>query len=348
METPVLELRNLSKSYGETKAVKNVSLSVKEGEFVSFLGPSGCGKTTMLRMIAGLTSADSGSVFLAGEDITHLPPEKRAVNTVFQSYALFPHMNVWKNIAYGLKIKGVAKDEIKRRVSEALELVRLSGVEKKYPDQLSGGQKQRVAIARGIINRPKILLLDEPLGALDLQLRRHLCEEMKRIQKESRITFIYITHDRDEAMNMSDKMVVMNAGEFVRVGTVQEIYDDPQNMFTARFIGLSNIVTAEGLGGRSVRIAGAVIDAAENVAGERLKLCFKTEDVFVSTKESAGAICGVVDEKSYNGGILKVTCALANGERITGVRADKSETIPDGSTVYIKWQPSDGASAARL
>ena len=237
MTDEILRLTDITKTYGSITALDNVNLSVKKGEFVSLLGPSGCGKTTLLRIIAGLTGGDSGTVLLDGVDITSLAPEKRAVNTVFQNYALFPHMTVEKNIGYGLKIRGVKKEIIKEKTAEMLSLVRLSGVEKKLPSELSGGQKQRVAIARGLINEPRILLLDEPLGALDLQLRRYLTDEIRRIQQESGTTFIYITHDRDEAMNMSDRMVVMNEGRFEQSGTPQEIYDHPVN----RFVGWSYI-----------------------------------------------------------------------------------------------------------
>ena len=241
-QTPLLRLENLCKDYGQGMILHHLNLDIEQGEFLTLLGPSGCGKTTTLRMIAGLESVTEGRVWLEGRDITQLPPEKRPLNTVFQSYALFPHMNVFQNIAYGLKVKGVKKAEQKERVEEALRLVRLSGYEKRMPSQLSGGQRQRIAIARAAVLRPKVLLLDEPLGALDLKLRKDMQLELKKIQQQVGITFIYVTHDQEEALTMSDKIVVMNAGEIQQIGTPTEIYRYPVNEFVANFIGETNII----------------------------------------------------------------------------------------------------------
>ena len=239
-----LELKNIKKSFQEGEDVlESICLTAKKGEFVTLLGSSGCGKTTTLRIIAGLEQPDSGQVFLNGKDVTSLEPNQRNVNTVFQNYALFPHMNVADNIGYGLKLKKTSKAEISRRVKEMLELVQLSGFEKRKPSELSGGQRQRVAIARALVNNPEVLLLDEPLGALDLQLRRAMQHELKRLQKKLGITFIYITHDQEEAINMSDTIAVMNHGRFEQIGTPEEIYNHPKTSYVAMFVGNANILT---------------------------------------------------------------------------------------------------------
>ena len=239
-----LELKNIKKSFEEGEDVlESICLTAKKGEFVTLLGSSGCGKTTTLRIIAGLEQPDSGQVFLNGKDVTSLEPNQRNVNTVFQNYALFPHMNVADNIGYGLKLKKTSKAEISRRVKEMLELVQLSGFEKRKPSELSGGQRQRVAIARALVNNPEVLLLDEPLGALDLQLRRAMQHELKRLQKKLGITFIYITHDQEEAINMSDTIAVMNHGRFEQIGTPDEIYNHPKTSYVAMFVGNANILT---------------------------------------------------------------------------------------------------------
>ena len=239
-----LELKNIKKSFQEGEDVlESICLTAKKGEFVTLLGSSGCGKTTTLRIIAGLEQPDSGQVFLNGKDVTSLEPNQRNVNTVFQNYALFPHMNVADNIGYGLKLKKTSKADISRRVKEMLELVQLSGFEKRKPSELSGGQRQRVAIARALVNNPEVLLLDEPLGALDLQLRRAMQHELKRLQKKLGITFIYITHDQEEAINMSDTIAVMNHGRFEQIGTPDEIYNHPKTSYVAMFVGNANILT---------------------------------------------------------------------------------------------------------
>ena len=244
MSDSFLELRNLKKSFtSEEYVLQGINLQIDQGEFVTLLGASGCGKTTTLRIIAGLEQPDSGSVWLEGEDVTNLEPNQRDVNTVFQNYALFPHMNVADNIGYGLKIRKVSKADIKKKVKEMLELVQLEGFEKRKPAELSGGQKQRVAIARALANNPRVLLLDEPLGALDLQLRRTMQLELKRLQKKLGVTFIYITHDQEEAINMSDRIVVMNQGRFEQIGTPDEIYNHPKTSYVAMFVGNANILT---------------------------------------------------------------------------------------------------------
>ena len=333
----ILRLEGITKTYGSLVALDNISLSIKEGEFVSLLGPSGCGKTTMLRIIAGLTEADSGKVLLKGEDITGLSPDKRAVNTVFQSYALFPHMTVEKNIGYGLKIKGESKSSIKEKTQEMISLVRLEGEEKKYPHQLSGGQKQRVAIARGIINKPSVLLLDEPLGALDLQLRRYLGDEIRAIQQKTGIAFVYITHDRDEAMNMSDRMVVMNKGAFVCQGTPEEIYNSPKTRFTAEFIGISNILRVQGTAHKQIILGDTPVPVEfQTVPDKRICVGIHSENVAVYEKEQDASVKARLVGKTYSGGFVRLKCALSDGTVLTGVAEDKSASFNAGDHVYIK------------
>ena len=242
MKQEVIRLENVSKSFDGEEVLKSVSLSIKKNEFFTLLGPSGCGKTTMLRIIGGFESADGGNVFFDGKNINDVPPNKRHLNTVFQRYALFPHMNVYDNVAFGLKIKKTPKDVIDRKVKEMLALINLKGFEKRSVTSLSGGQQQRVAIARALINEPEVLLLDEPLGALDLKLRKSMQTELKKIQQKLGITFIYVTHDQEEALTMSDTIVVLKDGEIQQMGTPIDIYNEPQNAFVADFIGESNIV----------------------------------------------------------------------------------------------------------
>jgi putative spermidine/putrescine transport system ATP-binding protein len=255
-EPPAVSLRGVRKRYGEVDAVAGVDLDVADGEFFTLLGPSGSGKTTTLRMIAGFELPTAGTVLLHGQDVSRLPPYERDVNTVFQDYALFPHMSVGDNVAYGLMVKGVRRPERRRRAAEALGLVRLDGFEKRKPSQLSGGQRQRVALARALVNRPRVLLLDEPLGALDLKLREEMQIELKAIQRDVRITFIFVTHDQDEALTMSDRIAVFNQGRIEQTGTPAEVYEHPASAFIAGFVGTSNLLEDEsaqaitGSGGR--------------------------------------------------------------------------------------------------
>ena len=238
----IIELRNISKTYEDNQVLKSLSLDIRKNEFLTLLGPSGCGKTTTLKIIAGFEFADDGKVLFQGKDINDIPPYERPVNTVFQKYALFPHMNVYENIAFGLKIKKMDKKTIDEKVKKMLKLVALPGFEKRNIDSLSGGQQQRIAIARALVNEPKVLLLDEPLGALDLKLRQEMQRELKNIQQQLGITFIFVTHDQEEALSMSDTIVVMNKGKIQQMGSPEDIYNEPKNAFVARFIGESNII----------------------------------------------------------------------------------------------------------
>ena len=259
MQDTLLSLQHISKNFGEGDVLRDISLDVARGEFVTLLGASGCGKTTTLRIISGLETPDEGTVLLDGRDVTALPPERRPVNTVFQSYALFPHMNVEKNVAYGLRVRRMDKASIEKRVREMLELVQMADFAKRMPSQLSGGQRQRIAIARALAPEPELLLLDEPLGALDLQLRRQMQLELKRLQKKLGITFVYITHDQEEAINMSDRIAVMRGGRFEQLGTPEEIYDEPKTHYVAQFIGRSTILSGkvEAVGKDTAVIRGA-------------------------------------------------------------------------------------------
>jgi len=245
MEKVIVKLENFGKSYGKKEVIKNINLEVIDGEFLTLLGSSGCGKTTILRSISGLDMPSVGKIYIGGEDVTNLEPAKRQVNTIFQNYALFPLMNVYDNLAFGLRMKKINEGEIKRRVDEMLELVHLEGYEKRYPKDLSGGEQQRVSLARGLINRPKVLLLDEPLSALDLKLRKMMQIELKMLQRKLGITFIYVTHDQDEALSMSDRIVVLRNGKIEQIDSPTDIYDKPNSLYVAEFIGDANVFSSK-------------------------------------------------------------------------------------------------------
>lgn len=340
MNENILELKQIRKQFGELSVLNGIDLGVKRGEFLSILGPSGCGKTTLLRVISGLCTPDSGAVYLNGEEVTKLPPNRRNVNTIFQNYALFPHMNVEANIAYGLKIKGVKKQPQKEKVAEMLRLVQLEGCEKKMPSELSGGQKQRVAIARALVNDPQILLLDEPLGALDLQLRRYLQTELKRIQKALGITFIYITHDQEEAMNLSDRIVVMSERGFEQTGTPQEVYDRPETAFVAQFIGTTNLIYAEALSGNRVQIEGCVCPIETDKvlqSGERLMLSVRSERLRLDKEQKEGTFPATVLDSTYANGILKTRVETREGKILISIQQEARCTA--GETVYVGFSP---------
>ena len=348
MTDSILTLNQVSKRFDTVEALKEISLDVKRGEFLTLLGPSGCGKTTTLRIIAGLEMPNSGSVVLQGKDVTWWEPNKRNINTVFQNYALFPHMDVFHNVAYGLKLKKEKKSVIKQKVEAMLELVQLSGYEKRMPSQLSGGQQQRVAIARALINNPSVLLLDEPLGALDLQLRQQMQTELKRLQKHLGNTFIYITHDQEEALNMSDRVGVMNAGTLEQLGTPDDIYERPATPFAARFIGQSNIFHAvvsgkDGAGNLTLSYAGGTIKAKGDAQpGEILTLSVRTERVRYGQNDRYGfSLNGIVKSRHYTGGLLRTTLLLPSGDELTvSGMGGSDDRIPTGTTVPIQWDPA--------
>ena len=328
MSDSFLELRNLKKSFSQEEYVlQGINLQIKQGEFVTLLGASGCGKTTTLRIIAGLEQPDSGSVWLEGKDVTGLEPNQRDVNTVFQNYALFPHMNVADNIGYGLKIRKVPRPEIKKKVKEMLELVQLEGFEKRKPAELSGGQKQRVAIARALANNPRVLLLDEPLGALDLQLRRTMQLELKRLQKKLGITFIYITHDQEEAINMSDRIVVMNQGRFEQIGTPDEIYNHPETSYVATFVGNANIIKGELVG----------LDGTVAIRSENIILDEACKQGYFAT----------VKEKSFVAGQLRVLLVLPDGTEITASRFGMNANIQPGQQISWCFDPKNAVIVDR-
>ena len=356
-----LELKEIKKSFTEGEAVlDNISLEISKGEFITLLGSSGCGKTTTLRIIAGLEQPDAGSVWLDGREVTGLEPNQRDVNTVFQNYALFPHMNVAENIGYGLKLKKVPKSEIRKKVSQMLELVQLEGYERRKPSELSGGQKQRVAIARALVNNPKVLLLDEPLGALDLQLRRAMQIELKHLQKKLGITFIYITHDQEEAINMSDRIAVMRDGRIEQIGTPDEIYNHPKTSYVATFVGNANILhgVAESIQGENaiVKIGNdKVIVKLETsqqntedtggkqhlAAGEKVTLAVRSENILLQEAAvigNTGTDNGDTVDISVAGGISDIHDANS----ISGLQATVTEKNFAGGQLRVTLKLSDG------
>ena len=291
MSKHLIDLIDIRKSYGTEDALKRINLYIRDGEFLTLLGPSGCGKTTLLRLIAGFTMPTEGRVLINGQDVSAIPPYKRRVNTVFQKYALFPHLNVYDNVAFGLKIQKLPKDEIDRRVNEMLELVNLKGYGKRWIEQLSGGQQQRVAIARALVNRPQVLLLDEPLGALDLKLRKGMQMELKKMQQRLGITFIFVTHDQEEALTMSDTVVVMNEGQIQQIGTPIDVYNEPKNVFVAKFIGESNILPGIMKKDLLVSFMGRDFECVDSgfLRNEPVDVVVRPEDIDMVPKGSASA-----------------------------------------------------------
>ena len=356
-----LELKEIKKSFTEGEAVlDNISLEISKGEFITLLGSSGCGKTTTLRIIAGLEQPDAGSVWLDGREVTGLEPNQRDVNTVFQNYALFPHMNVAENIGYGLKLKKVPKSEIKKKVSQMLELVQLEGYEKRKPSELSGGQKQRVAIARALVNNPKVLLLDEPLGALDLQLRRAMQIELKHLQKKLGITFIYITHDQEEAINMSDRIAVMRDGRIEQIGTPDEIYNHPKTSYVATFVGNANILhgVAESIQGENaivkigndrviVKLETSQQDTGDTrakqylAAGEKVTLAVRSENILLQETAVIGDT-GTDHRDTVDISVAGGISDIHDTNSISGLQATVTEKNFAGGQLRVTLKLSDG------
>ncbi len=350
---PSVELRDVTKRFDEVTAVDRLSLDIGEGEFFTLLGPSGCGKTTTLRVVAGFEDPTEGEVLIDGSDVSGLPPHKRPTNTVFQSYALFPHLNVEENVAFGLKRKGVAGAEVERRVAEDLERVGLSGEVKRKPSQLSGGQQQRVALARALVNLPKVLLLDEPLGALDLKLRKGLQVELKRIQREVGITFIYVTHDQEEALTMSDRIAVMNRGRVEQVAGPEQVYERPATTFVAGFIGVSNLMPATVEDGGAVRLQNGPSIAAAGTngfrPGDRCHAVVRPEKLHIVLAEersngNAPSVEGIVESSLYLGTSTQIVVDLGGEVRMTVLHPNASEAerqrLPGGGArVRLSWEP---------
>ena len=337
MADNIIELRHISKVYSDNgfKAVDDFNLEVKRGEFVTFLGPSGCGKTTTLRMIAGFEMPTSGEILLNGEDISQLPANKRPINTVFQRYALFPHMNIYDNIAFGLKLKKLPKEEIRKKVKRVLDIVDLEGFENRKISTLSGGQQQRIAIARALVNEPEILMLDEPLGALDLKMRQEMQIELKHMHDELGITFIYVTHDQEEALTMSDKIVVLSEGRIQQIGTPEDIYNEPQNAFVADFIGESNIFKGIMTGHMKVRFCGGEFIGMDDVAeGTLVDVVVRPEDVII-TKPEDGVVEGEVVSVIFKGMHYEVTVESGKYEMV--IRTTKCYSV--GERIGMKLEP---------
>jgi len=352
---PEIRLVDLAKHFRDVRAVDGVSLDIGAGEFFSLLGPSGCGKTTTLRMIGGFELPTGGRIELRGRDVTNDPPDKRPVNMVFQNYALFPHLDVGENIAFGLRRKNVDKPDIKRRVHEALDLVHLAGYEKRKPNQLSGGQQQRVALARALVNRPNVLLLDEPLGALDLKLRKQLQVELKRVQTEVGITFVYVTHDQEEALTMSDRIAVMNRGRVEQLGSPEELYERPNTRFVADFIGTTNLLTGAiesadgGAGTVYVRLESGdacVVGGTGLAVGRTVELSVRPESVSIKaangrSPDGPDPIRATVEQVAYLGGNVQYQVRTNGGLSITALAPKTEQRLPVGSDVDVAWPPSE-------
>ncbi|HII3698647.1 TPA: spermidine/putrescine ABC transporter ATP-binding protein PotA [Pasteurella multocida] len=350
---PIIELRSITKSYSDKTIIENFNLTINNGEFLTILGPSGCGKTTVLRLLAGLEESDSGNIILDGEDITHVPAEQRHVNTVFQSYALFPHMTIFENVAFGLRMQKVPNEEIKPRVLEALRMVQLEEYAYSKPAQLSGGQQQRIAIARAVVNKPKVLLLDESLSALDYKLRKQMQNELKALQRKLGITFIFVTHDQEEALTMSDRIIVLRKGHIQQDGSPREIYEEPKNLFVAKFIGEINIFNATVLtrvDEKRVRanVEGRICDIYTNldvVAEQKLKVLLRPEDILIEEldeNQSSKAIIGHVADRNYKGMTLESNITLDHNGMTVLVSEFFNEDDPNidhslGQKVALTW-----------
>ncbi len=341
MSAPAVELRSVSRSRGGRLVLDGVDLAVAAGEFLALLGPSGCGKTTTLRLVAGFDAPDAGAVLIDGRDVRGVPPYRRDVNTVFQDYALFPHLDVFANVAFGLETAAVPRAEIRTRVDEALALVRLEGLERRRPSQLSGGQQQRVAVARALVRRPSVLLLDEPLGALDLQLRRRMQEELRALQRRLGTTFVYVTHDQEEALGMADRVGVMDAGRIVQIGAPRDLYARPVSRFVAEFIGETNLLegVVRAVDGERVAVdvdgVGAVVAEGAAAAGVRVALAVRPEHVVLADD----GLPGVVDDVVWNGAGVRYRVRLAAGAALA-VR-DARGALGVGAAVHVRLPATD-------
>ena len=338
MANKLIDIVNISKSYGDNLVLDELNLYIRENEFLTLLGPSGCGKTTLLRILGGFETPDSGKVIFDGKDITNLAPNKRQLNTVFQKYALFTHMTIAENIAFGLKIKGKSKAYIQDKIKYALKLVNLDGFENRSADSLSGGQQQRIAIARAIVNEPKVLLLDEPLGALDLKLRQDMQYELIRLKNELGITFIYVTHDQEEALTMSDTIVVMNQGYIQQIGTPEDIYNEPENAFVADFIGDSNIISGRMIRDRLVNILGADFECVDTGFGRNrpVDVVIRPEDIDL-VKPNEGVINGIVTHLIFKGVHYEMEVSANNYDLLV----HSTDMFPVGTEVGIRVDPFD-------
>jgi spermidine/putrescine transport system ATP-binding protein len=337
-----VRLERVTKRFDEVVAVDEVSLEIPRGSFFALLGPSGCGKTTTLRMIGGFEDLTEGTIYLGEQDVTALPPYKRDVNTVFQSYALFPHLSILENVAFGLRRRGIKGGELKQRVAEALELVALKGFERRKPRQLSGGQQQRVAVARALVNRPRVLLLDEPLGALDLKLRKQMQLELKRIQHEVGITFVHVTHDQEEAMTMADTIAVMNAGRIEQLGAPSELYESPRTAFVAGFLGISNLLSGTIEGGDAVRLADGTVVRVPAVAGRsgEVAIGIRPEKVRLGSQEQ-NHLAGEIRESAYVGVSTQHIVETPAGAITLYVQNTEAgaPSVRPGAQVTLSWSP---------
>lgn len=351
MAKHMVELRKIIKTFDQHTVVQDLSLQIEKGEFITLLGPSGCGKTTTLRMIAGFEQPSSGEVLLDGEHMEGLPAYERNVNTVFQSYALFPHLSAYENVAFGLRVKGVAKSEVEQRVKDALRLVQLEEYAKRKPDQLSGGQKQRIAIARALVNNPKVLLLDEPLGALDQKLRKQMQVELKHLQRQLGITFVFVTHDQEEALTMSDRIAIMHQGKLVQVGTPDEIYDQPQTTFVAEFIGEMNFLPGEIVNQSSAEFVittnGEPIRAIKQQSfqtGDSVLVAVRPERTILSTSpldDVENHLPVQLVERIYCGLFTKTILQTSNGQTITThEKTDEVIAAPTDQPLILNWRSS--------
>jgi len=349
-----IELLGITKRFGGNAAVDSVSMSVMRGEFLTLLGPSGCGKTTLLRLIGGFANPDDGRILLSGKDVTSLPPYRRNVSTVFQQYALFPHMDVFENVAFGLRFRRVSGDELARRVADSLEMVRLAGMERRLPSELSGGQQQRVALARSIVLNPRVLLLDEPLAALDLKLRKQMQIELKGLQRKLGSSFVFVTHDQEEALTMSDRIAVINGGQIQQIGSARDVYERPVNAFVADFIGLSNIFkgTVESSDGQfySIRLGSHKVGvrrpdgSSSKQHGEPVSIMVRPERIQLLSPEKGSGLPGKIQSQVYLGESVRWIIRLDDGTEIQVVEQNREVEGPSfasGSDVTVRWEPAN-------